>query len=180
MATRALRRRVVPLCAAVGVLAACSPSGDDEQAGPPDPATAVVTASYENASLPPPYHYAWDLVAQEGQVSVTWRAGYEQDGGPTWEESARYTTAQLGDVLTRLDSGGCLDLEVTQGDAGTGGPYVEEFAVRDGEQVWSVVGPTAEESVPAISDCLDIVQELAPEQIWEQLQDRQGRGGESQ
>lgn len=166
---------------AVGVLVACSPpSSDDEQAGRPDPTTAVVTAAYENASLEPPYHYAWDLVAQAGQVSVRWRAGYEEDGGPTWEETAPYSRELLGEVLTRLDSGGCLDLEVTQGDAGTGGPYVEEFEVRDGEQVWSVVGPTAEESSPAISDCLDIIQELAPEQIWEQLQERQDRWGESQ
>ena len=180
MPIKALRRLVVPVCAAAVVLSGCSPSAEDDVSTRPDPATAIVSASYENGALPPPYHYRWDLTAREGQLSVRWRAGYEQENGPTWVETAPYTTAELRDVLTRLDSEGCLDLNVSSGEAPPGSPYVTEFAVRDGAELWSAAGPADEEDTRAIMSCTDIIQELAPAELWEGLSDRQQRWGEGQ
>ena len=182
MPTRARlpRRSCAGLASAVVLgVAACSPSPQNNVSTRPAPATAVVSASYENGSLPPPYHYAYDLLAHQGQVTVRWRAGYEQREGPTWVETARYKTAQLRAVLTRLDSTGCLDLQVSKGKAPPGAPYVTEFTVRDGTQVWSAAGPAPQEDIRRIQDCIDIIEKLAPAQIWERLTNRQQRWAQS-
>ena len=183
MPTRARlpRRACAGLASAVVLgVAACSPSPQNNVSTRPAPATAVVSASYENGSLPPPYHYAYDLLAHQGQVTVRWRAGYEQDDGPTWVETARYKTNQMRAALTRLDSTGCLELQVSKGHAPPGSPYVMEFTVRDGTQVWSAAGPAPAEDIRQIQDCIDIIEKLAPPQIWERLSGRQQRWAQGQ
>ena len=176
-----LRRSFAGVFAALmAATAACSPSDDVDVPRRPHAATAVVSASYENGSLPPPYHYAYDLLAHQGQVTVRWRAGYEQDEGPTWVETAPYKTNQLRGVLTQPERTGCLDLEVSKGKGPPGSPYVTEFTVRDGTQVWSAAGPAPEEDIRRIQDCIDIIEQLAPAPLWERLSARQQRWGAGQ
>lgn len=161
---------LVLLLAVAGCAHRAGPGVDDRVM--PDDFAGTVT--YENGSVEPRYHYRWRVTFDESTAVVEWRPGYDEDVSP-WRETVDITGDQRSRLYGRLRDLGLFDMPDATDDGMVGGPVgsVEVTARGRTYDPGSLGG--SEDSARLLKSAADAVRDLVPEDVWDEMRDRQDR-----
>lgn len=143
------------------------------------PADFAGTIHYGNGSVPPRYHYEWDLRITESTAELRWRPGYDEDV-PAWERTVPIDRAQRERLYERLRDASAFEPAPTAESGLSGGSTGSVELVADGRGYdTGDLGASR-----AGQDILDAVQaaatELVPDEVWTDLRDKQDAWGAEQ
>ena len=145
-----------------------TPTADDRVM----PADFAGKVEYGNGSVPPPYHYEWQVRFDESTAVVEWRPGYDSSTQP-WRETAAITDDQREQLYQALRDLGVFDMGEAPDDGMVGGPTggVEVTAGGRAHDPGSLGGN--DDSVRLLEDVAAAVEKLFPADVWSGLKAKQ-------
>lgn len=139
------------------------------------------TITFRTGSLPPPYHYSWEVRFDEDSAEVVWQPGYDESV-PAFRETAPLDREQRELAYERLRAAGQFEAlpGAADEDAMAGGPTAEVEVVAGGR----TYAPGTVGEIEETTDMVDAVEEagagLLPPEVWESLEARQQTWSEQQ
>jgi len=169
-------RRVAAFALLLLALAACSTEAGSPRPEPlgamPDDFAGTIT--YRMGSLPPPYHYSWEVRFDEDSAEIVWQPGYDESV-PAFRESAPLDREQRELAYERLRDAGQFEPlpRASDEDLMVGGATAEVEVVARGR----TYAPGTVGEIEETSDLVDAVQAvgegLLPPEVWESLEAQQ-------
>jgi hypothetical protein len=168
-------RRVAALVLLLA-LTACSAEPGTPAPAPMDamPDDFAGTIVFRKGSVPPPYHYSWEVRFDEDSAEVVWQPGYDE-AVPAFRESVPLDREQRELTWERLRAAGQFEPlpEATDDDQMVGGPTAEVEVMAGGR----TYTPGTVGEIRETADMVDAVEEagagLFPAEVWESVAARQ-------
>jgi len=153
------------------VVAGCAHRGTPTADTLAMPADFAGTVAYGNGSVPPPYHYQWEVTFDDRTAVVVWQPGYGEDA--PWRETADITSDQRSHLYDRLSDLGVFDLTKVDDDGMVGGPGGHLEITADGRTYNPGSLGESEKSAALLKKVADAVKDLVPAGVWAGLQAKQ-------
>ncbi|HWM06095.1 MAG TPA: hypothetical protein VNP92_27440 [Actinophytocola sp.] len=146
-------------------------------AGMPDDFAATI--HFGNGSVPPPYHFEWELRVTESTADLSWRPGYDE-AVPPWTRSVPIDRAQRERLYDRLTEAGVFEPAPDSDPGLSGGDSGSVELVADGRthDTGDLGGsPQGQDIIDAVHQAAS---EVVPAEVWTEMQDKQDAWGAAQ
>jgi len=136
------------------------------------PADLKITYHWDSGSLPPKYHYSYEIVIEpDGSGQFMVQPGYAATGEPTpWVTAFRVSPEKMNQLFQLLIARDMLRTEWAKGKPLIGGSSSEMQIIADGK-TYSVPNDAQmiEKDKSDLAEVYDFIKQLVPKSIWDKL-----------